>query len=102
MYNNVISLIAETEIVNEYGSTVKTETTSDIFCELKSIGQTEFYQAQTNGMKPEIKFVIADYLDYQGEENIAFDGMKYKILRTYRTGNELEITCYGGVRYASA
>ncbi len=98
MYNNVISLIKETETVNEYGSKVKAETSRDVFCELKSIGQSEFYQAQTNGMKPEIKFVIADYLDYQNEEIIVYDGMKYKILRTYRTGNELEITCYGGVR----
>ena len=98
MYNNVISLIKETETVNEYGSKVKAETSRDVFCELKSIGQSEFYQAQTNGMKPEIKFVIADYLDYQNEEIIVYDGMKYKILRTYRTGNELEITYYGGVR----
>lgn len=102
MYNSVISLITETETVEEYGSTVKAETSRDVFCELKSIGQSEFYQAQTNGMKPEIKFVIADYLDYQNEEIIAFEGIRYKILRTYRTGNELEITCYGGVRNVSA
>ena len=100
MYNNVISLITEAETVNEYGSTVKTETSRDVFCELKSIGQSEFYQAQTNGIKPEIKFLLADYLDYKNEEIIIFDDVKYKVLRAYRanTGNELEITCYGGVR----
>lgn len=102
MFNNVLTLITETETLDEYGDTVITETSRDVFCELKSIGMSEFYQAQTLGMKPEIKFIIADYMDYQNEELIAFEGMKYKILRTYRTGNELEITCYGGVRYVSA
>lgn len=70
-----------------------------IFAEIKSIGMKEFYQAQTAGSKPEIKFIITDYMDYQGQEYLIHDNIRYKVLRTYRTGNnELEITCYGGVR----
>ena len=74
-----------------------------VFAAVRSIGQTEFYQAQTAGMKPECKFIIADCLDYSGQEFLFYNGTRYKILKTYRTDrNELEITCYGGVRDVSA
>lgn len=74
-----------------------------VFAEIKSVGQSEFYQAQTAGKKPEIKFKITDYMDYQGQKYLLHNGVRYSILRTYRTeSNELEITCYGGVRDAVA
>lgn len=74
-----------------------------VFAELKSIGQSEFYQAQTAGQKPEVKFKLTDYMDYQGQRYLIHEGVRYTVLRTYRTaGNELEITCYGGVRDADS
>ena len=87
------------EELDECGDPKIQEQKSDmIFAEIKSIGMKEFYQAQTAGSKPEIKFIITDYMDYQGQEYLIHDNIRYKVLRTYRTGNnELEITCYGGV-----
>ena len=74
-----------------------------VFAEIKSIGQTEFYQAQTTDKKPEIKFKVTDYMDYQGQRYLIHENVRYTILRTYRTEeNELEITCYGGVRDVNA
>lgn len=89
---------------DSYGDPVMEQRASEaVFAEIKFIGQSEFYQAQTAGKKPEIKFKITDYMDYQGQRYLLHDGVRYSILRTYRTaGNELEITCYGGVRDASA
>ena len=46
MFNEVISLKKEVNTVNEYGDTVHTFTTRQVFAEVKSISQTEFYQAQ--------------------------------------------------------
>lgn len=81
-----------------------TEKYGPVYAEMKSVGQSEFYQAQTAGKKPEIKFVITDYMDYQGQKYLIHDGIRYSILRTYRVkgSSELEITCYGGVRDAVA
>lgn len=87
--------------IDEYGDPVNKEIrTQEIFAEQKSISQTEFYQAQTAGSKPEIKFIIPDYLEYNGQQYLIHADMRYKILRTFRkpTSNEMEITCYGGVR----
>jgi len=102
MYDSIIKLVAQTTSVNEYGDSVVTETERAIFAEVKSIGQSEFYQAQAVGMKPEIKFVIADFADYEGEEILRyapFGGTEetYKIIRTYRTKMALEIVCKRGI-----
>ena len=99
MYNEVIYLLETKNVTNEVGDQIETFIKSMRFAKLKSIGQSEFYQAQAQGLKPEIKFVLADYLDYDNQEEIIYNNFRYKVLRTFRTEkNELEIVCYGGVR----
>lgn len=97
MYNDVISLVTIEEIKNEVGDLIKSRTESEVFTELKSVGQTEFYQAKALGLKPELKFVLADYYDYNDEKIINYNGKDYRVLRTYRKNNELEIVCEGDV-----
>ena len=102
MYDSIIKLIKETKTVNKYGNTISTSTERTIFAEVKSIRQDEFYQAQAVGLKPEIKFVIADFADYEGEKKLKyapFGGTEevYTILRTYRTNYKLEIVCKRGI-----
>lgn len=106
MYNEAIwfSTYKQTDKTDENGDHVlEEERTSLIFARIRSIGQSEFYQAQTNEFKPEIKFIIPDYLDYGGQEYLIHEHVRYKILRTFRNEqNEMEITCYGGIRNVSA
>ena len=92
--NDVITLVQQTRSVDDYGDPVITETARDVFAKLGSIGQKEFYQAHAVGLQPEIKFVLADYLDYDGEEIVLHNGQRYRVLRTYRNGQELELTVY--------
>ncbi len=98
MYNDVIYLQKITRITNDVGDMVETPERSMRFAKIKSIGQEEFYQAQAQGLKPEIKFVLPDYLDYDNQEEVIYNNFRYKVLRTYRTGNEIEIVCHGGIR----
>lgn len=103
MYDNVITLISEKIAVDEYGDQVKTQSERRVFAELKSIGQSEFYQAQALGLKPEIKFVLPDYLEYHGEKRLRFRDFReeteqeYTVLRTYRQNNLLELVCKRGI-----
>lgn len=103
MFDSVIKLVSETKTIDKYGDTVSTQTESDVFAEFKSISQTEFYQAQSVGLRPEIKFVIADYLDYHNEKIVKYKAFNeeeeevYSVIRTYRTGNNLELVCKRGV-----
>lgn len=101
MMNDIIKLITTTvsTTVNSQGDYPVTRTDRQIFADVKSIGTKEFYEAATAGMKPEIKFVIQDYLDYEGEKELSYNGFRYPIIRTFRTQtNQLEITVGGGVR----
>ena len=63
----------------------------DVFGGLRSVTRSEFYQAQAVGYKPEVVFALADYLDYQDESLVKHDGKLYRVLRTYRAGQELEV-----------
>ena len=98
--SEVLTFIKQSVETDEYGDPVTKETERTIFCREASIGQREFYQAQAVGLKPELKLVIADYLDYQGEQLLHYvprgqtEPQLYRVLRTYRTGQELELVCY--------
>lgn len=70
----------------------KTLDKREVFASLRSIGTREFYEAATTDYHPELKFVIADYLDYEGETLVVHDGQAYRVVRTYRTGQALELT----------
>lgn len=78
--NDIITLIADDL------------TRRDVFAGLRSVGQTEFYQAQAIGYRPELDFVLADYLDYRGESVLRHCGTLYRVIRTFRQGQQLEIT----------
>lgn len=102
MFDSVIKLQSVTTTVDKYGDMVDVVTSRSIFAEERSIGQSEFYQAQAVGLKPEIKFVIADFLDYQGEKTLLYTPYggteeEYTILRTYRNNTNLEIVCKRGI-----
>lgn len=76
-------------IKREYG---KDDVKREVFCGVLSIGMKEFYAASTTDFHPELKLVLADYLDYNDETLVDYNGKRYRVLRTYRKGQELELT----------
>lgn len=95
--NDVIQLIKQSRSTDEYGDSVIAQSSRQVFCRVDSVGMKEFYQAAATGLKPEIKFILADYLEYQGEQAVEYAGAVYHVLRTYRKELELELTCYSEV-----
>lgn len=104
MYDEKIKLLGEETIVNIPGQgREKKQTERTVFAKVLSIGMNEFYQAQSTGLKPELKFEIADYLDYDNEKELIYNKVKYQVLRTYRKNKrQLEITVYGGVNIGTS
>lgn len=98
--SEVLILIKQTHGTDDFGDPVVTETTREVFGRLSSIGQSEFYQAHAVGLKPELKFVLADYLDFEDETLVEHLGQRYRVLRTFRNGQELELTLYREVSTA--
>lgn len=97
-YDNELTLISEILQEDEIGNQIATEIKTNIFCNFKSIGRTEFYNAASNRLKPSLIFIIHAY-EYNGEKYVEFSEdlspkEKYKVIKTYKIGiEELELTC---------
>lgn len=97
MWDSIAYLVGVKVTVDDVGDRVETETFTEIFCNELSIGQTEFYQAQANGLKAEIKLEINRF-EYANETKVKYNDVIYKVLRTYSKGEDvLEITLGGNV-----
>lgn len=88
---DVLTLIRRTPGRDDEGYPTILENRRDVFCGVRSIGQKEFYQAHASDFHPELKLVLADYLDYQDETMVEYSGRRYRVIRTYRAGQELEL-----------
>ncbi|ACJ33048.1 phage head closure protein [Anoxybacillus flavithermus] len=92
-YDYELVLISQAFIEDEIGNRIPTETRKTVLCNVKSVGRNEFYSAATAGLKPSIVFVIHGY-EYDGEQEVEFEGARYRVIRTYSTDfEEIEITC---------
>lgn len=78
--------------MNEVITLIEGDSRREVFCGLRSVGHTEFYEAHAVDYHPELKFVLADYLDYNGEKLVKYGSDLYRVIRIYRTGQELELT----------
>ncbi len=60
------------------------------YCNEKSIGQSEFYQSAAVGFKPEIK-LEAKLIDLTDVTHVRYNNVIYKILRTYKKEDIIEL-----------
>jgi SPP1 family predicted phage head-tail adaptor len=93
MFDASITLKAVTPTQNTYGDELETIVEKEMFARVKSVGMKEKYLAMEQGLNPEIVFVISDYLDYGNQEFVEHENVTYKVMRTFRSGKELEIVC---------
>ena len=89
---NVLTLISVSPEAAGVG-TEPTESTRDVYCTVRSIGQQEAYLAMGQGLNPELKVILAHDFEYEGEGLCELDGVRYEILRTYITETDgIELT----------
>ena len=68
-------------IKRDYEGATLVETQREVFCGFRSIGMAEFYSANSTDYRPELKLVLADYLDYDGETDAPEDPKPVRISR---------------------
>ena len=98
--NEIIELESITITTDDAGDSITVPMWKEIFAEKRSIGSSEFYQAHSEGLKPEFKFIIhpSEYNRKTDGPHIQYDGEQFKIIRTYEKDSEnLEITVEGDV-----
>jgi len=81
--SEVITLVKETQVRNDFGVYEPVTETRDVFCQVRSITRSEFFDAGRNGLNPEFEFDVFSG-DYEGERTVVFRGQKYAVYRTYQ------------------
>ena len=93
LWRDQLKLISISNNTNAIGDLIETETKKDVFCNKKSIRQSEFYQAQAEGLRPELMFEVR-LADYSDEKRLEYNSVAYNILRTYTKNFEIiELIC---------
>ena len=87
---DVLTLISQTYTLDDYGNNVANETEFVVFCEVESITQSEFYAAANTELNPEYRFRVF-FGDYDGQSVVEYDGKRYEIYRTFRSGDYMEL-----------
>lgn len=94
-YDNELILITPGQIVeDDIGNQIPVDPIeTPIYCGLRSVGRSEFYNAAVTNLRPELVFVIHAY-EYSNQKLVRFEGVDYRVIRTYSTSfEELELTC---------
>jgi SPP1 family predicted phage head-tail adaptor len=92
MFKDVINIISIVNTVDEGGDTVQVETPRQVFANKKSIKQSEYYQALSVGLKPEVTFEIYSF-EYEDERKLTYETKPYNIIRTFEKGDFVELIC---------
>lgn len=85
--SDVVYLVTQTFNKNAYGVQVVQTSKRNVFCHVDSVTASEYFQGGANGMKPELRFTMFSY-DYKGESLVEYNGVVYKVYRTYKTIND--------------
>ena len=91
MFRDVLTLIGEQPkahgVTDVYEAKERT-----VYCTVRSVGMNEAYQALANGLQPQFVFSLSEYADYEGEKQCVYHGVRYRIIRTYRKNQGIELT----------
>lgn len=89
----LISEIENSERVNANGfANAPEENSRTVFCNMKSVGYSEYFKSQQTGKVVERKCDVHK-VDYEGEDTAEVDGKRYFVLKTYDIDDDtIELT----------
>lgn len=88
MFNDTIKLVSYETATDEIGQLIQGDIIErEVLCKVKSVSRNEAYNSDIDGYRPELVFEI-NKLEYEGEEYLIYNDIKYKIMRTYLLNNK--------------
>lgn len=85
--SNVIKLIGETKTQDANGVWRTQRTYKQVFANVSSATQMEFFEGGRNGFTPEFRMTMF-FGDYSGESILEYNGATYSIYRTFQSGTD--------------
>lgn len=92
----VITLVTETYTKDAEGVNQVTETTTDVFCKVRSVSRADFYSAGELGLALSYVF-ITNPVNYSGQKVLVFGGERYAVVRTYQPSLDV-LEIYAGYK----
>ena len=86
---------------DEYGNEVISQPLKEIFVQVDTVYNTEFYNAAQAGLRPTLRFYITHRIDYNGETDIVYEGERYHVIRTDWSGHGVALICEEQAKYFS-
>ena len=91
--SDIINLLEVIKTQDDLGRWIEAVQKHQVYCQVQSISQSEFFDAGRNGLNPAYKFVVF-FGDYNNEPMIEYKDETYSIYRTYHTKTDkLELYC---------
>ena len=76
-----------------YGVQIPSESSREVYANVQSVSLNEWSEGGRLGLNPELRFTMFGP-DYNREEIIEYNGVRYTIYRTYITRNDMiELYC---------
>lgn len=97
LFSDVALLISQTYTVNSIGDSIPTETSRQVFVEVKSIGLKRKIDAMATGLTVDFKLILSDIAEYADEKIVEYKGVRYNVKNVYITDDqrvELDIGRY--------
>lgn len=100
MWREVIEIGNLVEVI-DHGEITETMVYREVFANKKSVRQSEFYQAATVGLRPELIFEVHSF-EFNNDEKLRYpvgeEGTEYSIIRVFDKGEitELVVTTHVG------
>jgi hypothetical protein len=93
-FTDICTLIGIEKSHDADGYAVDIEKKSEVFCSVADgATRSEFYEALRNGIKLSITVEVWQD-DYNGQQRIEYNSIKYRVVRGYPTGHgTLELSC---------
>lgn len=89
---DVVELITEAPTVHGVFED-PVQTTRQVYVEVRSVSRSEWYSANAQNINATIVFVLTVEADYQGEKELYYHDLKYRVIRTYVSDDGIELTC---------
>lgn len=92
--NDILKLNSVTVTTDSDGYTIETKTQKEVFCDVKSAGENEYFKSLNAGYEMALVFIIWK-ADYSGEKSLEYDSKQYKMQRTFELKDRdmIELHC---------
>jgi hypothetical protein len=86
IWRDIGYLMTKTNTLDKFNKPKPSYTETEVYCNKKSVGRTEFYQATAQGLKPEL---IVEVKQYNGADHFKLNDKVYRIIRSYTRNEEI-------------